>query len=80
MAARIRKLALTDNWRDGIRAGVVTTMLYKHVSGDREMSATQVKAAQILLAKLITDLARTEITGDGGGPVMIVASSADERL
>ena len=35
--------------KDKIRAGVIETMLLKHAKGDQEMSATQIKALEILL-------------------------------
>jgi hypothetical protein len=36
--------------------------------GETEMSQTQIKAADILLKKVAPDLARQEVTGEGGGP------------
>ena len=37
-----------------------------------ENSATRVKAASTLLNKVLPDLARTEHTGEGGGPLELV--------
>jgi hypothetical protein len=54
--------------------------LYSHALGDNEMSNTQIKAADILLKKLVPDLARTEHTGENGGPVVVALSPLDERL
>jgi hypothetical protein len=68
MAARKRKVTLNDDWKDKIRAGVLMARLLGHVEGDIEMSATQIKAADILLKKIVPDLARTENTGPDGGP------------
>jgi hypothetical protein len=39
------------------------------VNGTLDLSATQIKSADILLKKIVPDLARTEHVGDGGGPV-----------
>ena len=36
------------------------------------MSPTQLKAAEILLKKVAPDLARTEMTGEDGGPQELV--------
>lgn len=65
MAARSRKVELTDTWKEKIKASVIGLRLYQHACGEIEMSATQIKAAQIILAKLVPDLARTEISGTG---------------
>jgi hypothetical protein len=69
MAARKRKVQLTDAWKEKIRISVISGRLYDHVNGEIEMSNTQIKAAQILLAKLVPDLGRTEVSGVDGGPV-----------
>lgn len=37
-----------------------------HVDGEIELASTQVKAAQILLSKVVPDLARTEHSGPDG--------------
>lgn len=72
MAARTRKVQLTDAWKEKIRISVISGRLYDHVNGEIEMSPTQIKAAQILLAKLVPDLGRTEVSGVDGGPVETV--------
>ena len=68
MAARKRKTVLNDEWKDKIRAGVLMSRLLGHVQGEVDMSATQIKAADILLRKIVPDLARTELSGPDGGP------------
>lgn len=73
MAARKNKTELTQAWKDKIQASVIALRLYGHVQGEHDMSATQIKAAQILLAKLIPDLGRTELTGEDGGPIRVTA-------
>ena len=70
MAARKRKVVLSDEWKEKIRAGVIMDRLLSHVNGSIEMSSTQVKAADILLKKIVPDLARTEVTGVEGGPAI----------
>ena len=71
MAARKRKTELTAAWKAKIQASVLALRLYDHVQGKVEMSNTQVKAAQILLGKMVPDLGRTELTGEGGDAVKI---------
>ena len=68
MAARIRKTTLSDQWKAKIQAGVILDRLVKHVNGEIEMTASQIKAADILLKKTVPDLARTEVTGKDGEP------------
>ena len=63
----------------------LTDWLDKVAEGDPEHDAKPNPAKafelfQTVIEYHIPKLARTELTGDGGGPVMIVASSADERL
>lgn len=69
MAARKRKVQLTDSWKDGIRVSMLMGRLYGHALGDNDMSQSQIKAAQIVLAKLVPDLNRAEHTGKDGGPM-----------
>lgn len=69
MAARKNKVKLTDSWKDGIRVSMLMGRLYGHALGDNEMSQTQIKAAQIVLSKLVPDLNRAEHTGKDGGPM-----------
>jgi hypothetical protein len=53
-----------DNWKDKIKAGVLADRLYKHVNGEIELTATQINAAKILLAKVAPDLRAIELKGD----------------
>lgn len=69
MAARKRKVELSDSWKDGIRASCLLRRLYSHALDEVEMSRTQIEAAKVVLAKLVPDLARQEMTGADGGPV-----------
>ena len=69
MAARKRKITLSDDWKEKIRAGVILNRLLSHVNGELDMSASQIKAADILLKKIVPDLARTELVGDEDSPL-----------
>ena len=72
MAARKRRLELSESWKDNIRVGVIASRLYAHVNGENDLSATQINAAKILLAKLVPDLNRAEVTSEGGGPLQVI--------
>ena len=74
MAARKRKLTLSDSWKDRISAGMIMARLVKHLDGEIDLSPTQIKAADIILRKIVPDLARTENTGANGGPQEFVCS------
>lgn len=73
MPARKHKISLTDGWKAKIRASVICHRLHRHVEGKLELSSTQIKAAQILLAKVVPDLARTEMTGKDGAALEVPA-------
>ncbi len=68
MAARKKKVTLSEEWKAKIQAGAILSRLVKHVNGEIEMTASQIKAADILLKKTVPDLARTEVTGKDGEP------------
>jgi len=69
MAARTRKVELSEAWKEKIRAGVIMDRLLSHVNGEVELSASQVAAAKILLGKIVPDVQRTVVTGENGGPI-----------
>lgn len=72
MAARKLRPKHSDEIRAKIQASVLIDFLTKHVRGEREMSATQVRSAEILLKKSVPDLSSIELTGADGGPVETV--------
>ena len=55
---------MTDEHRSKIKMTVLLNHLGDHAAGKREMSATQVQAAQILLRKVMPDLAAIEHSGE----------------
>ena len=67
-------------WKDKIRAGVIMQKLMSHVEGIGEMSATQIKAADILLKKVVPDLARTELTGKDGEAIKVESSDVTQKV
>lgn len=67
--------------RTKIQASMILNRLHDCVSGKLELTSNQVKAAQILLAKAIPDLQRTELTGKDGKDLQLVqASNSDSKL
>jgi hypothetical protein len=71
MAARINKVNVTEAWREKIRTSMLINRLQNHVAGRIEMSATQLRAAEVLLRKRLPDLVATEHSGPGGGPIEV---------
>lgn len=63
MAARLTN-RYGDKWRAGIRVGMLRKRLEDHALGECEMTATQIRAAEILLKKAIPDLSSVEHTGE----------------
>ncbi len=72
MAARKIHTTLREEWRQKIQASQLINRVQGHALGDVEMSATQLKAAEILLRKVAPDLARTEVSGQDGGPQELI--------
>jgi hypothetical protein len=67
MAARITKGTKDVPWDERTRQRIKTSMLVNrlsdHVLGDASMSATQIRAAEILLNKTLANLTATELVG-----------------
>ena len=68
MAARIRTKH-QDEVRARIQASVLIGLLESHAMGETELSASRIRAIELLLKKSIPDLQSVEITGDGDAPV-----------
>jgi hypothetical protein len=73
MAARKRKVVLTDDWKQNIRASMIMNRLSDHIDGKVDMSSTQINAAKIVLGKILPDLARSELTGMDGAPISVAS-------
>lgn len=63
MAARVNQ-TLDAKWREKIKASMLINRLMEHANGNVDMSSTQVRAAEILLRKILPDLSTTELQGD----------------
>ena len=72
MAARKNTPRLSNEWRERIKSGLILSRLEQAALGELEMSPAALKAAEIVLRKTLPDLARTEVTGDAGGPQELV--------
>ena len=71
MAARLRK-AHQDDVRTKIQASQLINVLQNHALGiGAEVSASRIKAIEVLLRKSIPDLQSVELTGPEDGPVQI---------
>lgn len=75
MAARKRKVVLTDDWKEKIRVTQIMNRLYGHAIGEVEMEKSQIDAAKVVLAKLLPDLKSIDqvVSGPDGGPVQYSA-------
>lgn len=81
MAGRPMGKLHQDDVRAKIQAGQLVKTLQNHALGElAELSPSRIKAIEILLRKSIPDLSAIELKGDGGGPIIIKASSLDEAL
>lgn len=80
MAARIRKQH-QDEVRSRIQVSQLINVLERQALGEGEdLSPTRMKAIEILLRKSLPDLSSIELTGEGGGPVQVIAAPLDESL
>jgi len=72
MAARTRRTELDKEWRARIQVSMLFECLQKHAAGKLKMSATQIRAAEILLRKVVPDLSSTTVSGDPDNPLAFV--------
>lgn len=81
MAARTMRPRHQDDVRAKIQASQLVNVLQNHALGlTEELSPSRIKAIEVLLRKSLPDLSAIELTGDGGGPVQIMATPLDERI
>jgi predicted solute-binding protein len=77
MPARINKPNHDTKTKRLIAAGQLLNHLIKHANGDCEMTSTQVNAAKIVIDKSIPTLKSVEVTGEGGGPLVVALDKLD---
>lgn len=82
MAARLRK-----THQDEVRAKIQTTALINRVQDyalgkltDEDVSSNRLNAIKLLLSKSLPDLQSVEITGEGGGALVITLTQTDAKL
>ena len=74
MAARLRKTH-QDDVRAKIQASQLINVLQNHALGiSEELSASRIKAIEVLLKKSVPDLSSIEMTGAGGGALSLNVS------
>ena len=71
MAARMRKTH-QDDVRAKIQTSQLVNRLESHALGTAELSATQIKAIEVLIRKTLPDLSAVEMSGEDGGPIETV--------
>jgi hypothetical protein len=64
MAARVNKIRHDDETRAKIQTSQLINRLQDHVFGQAEVSATQMKAIELLLRKTLPDLSAIDHSGD----------------
>ena len=79
MAKRTRRIKLDEHWKKRIKIGVIMDRLIKCVNGELDMTNAQLKAADMLLKKVVPDLARTELTGKDNEPLQVVINYPNEN-
>lgn len=72
MAARTVKIRHDEETRAKIQTSQLINRLQQHVFGDVEISATQMKAIELLLRKTLPDLSAIQVAGDDENPVKYV--------
>lgn len=71
--------SLPDSWRDKIQATQIFNRLIECFEGKVNLSAQQVKVADIILKKIVPDLQRSEITGKDGKDIAAFIYEARNR-
>lgn len=73
MAARTLRPKHQDEVRTKIQASQLINVLQNHALGKtEELSASRLKAIEILLKKSVPDVSSVELTGDAENPVSMV--------
>jgi hypothetical protein len=68
MAERLRKMH-QDDVRAKIKTSQLINRLENHALGELDLSATQIKAIEVLIRKTLPDLCAVAMTGENGGPI-----------
>lgn len=79
MAKRTLRPKHSDEIRAKIQASVLIGLLSDHVQGKRDLSATQIRSAEILLKKSVPDLSAVEMSTAADSPFVVQVTSYAER-
>lgn len=63
MAARVRK-TLSDSWKEKIKISMIINRLNECATGEVELTTQQIKAAEILLKKVLPDLKSVDMASN----------------
>ena len=73
--------------QDEVRTKIQTSALIKRVQdyalgtlSDEDVSSNRLNAIKLLLSKSLPDLSSVEITGEGGGAVVLTLTNNDAKL
>ena len=81
MAARTQKIRLSSEWRDRIKLGELLARVEGHALGQNDMTATQLRAAEICLRKALPDLTSMDMSvTNADKPVAELADSDLQRI
>jgi hypothetical protein len=75
-----REYTLDKTWREKIKVSNIVTRLNKCAQGEVEMTAQQIKAAEILLKKVLPDLKGIDMTAKVDGQVRLEITTLDEKI
>jgi len=78
---------LRKTHQDEVRTKIQTSALIKRVQdyalgtlSDEDVSSNRLNAIKLLLSKSLPDLSSVEITGEGGGAVVLTLTNNDAKL
>jgi hypothetical protein len=71
MSTKVGTKELTEQWKEKIQASMIINRLNDHALGKNEMTATQIKAADILLKKRLPDMKQVEAIVDSTTTIIV---------
>ena len=72
MAARKNRIQHDENTRKKIQASQLINRLTNHALGSEEMENSQVRAAEILLKKILPDLSNVDFQGEVDAELKVI--------
>lgn len=74
MAARKTRVSHDQKTREKIQTSQLVNRLTNHALGETELTATQLRAIEILLKKTLPDLSSVEHKGDAENPLEVITN------